>query len=240
MKVIKSVNNQYIKELSKLSSKKHIVQQGRYLAEGINVIEEALAALSVDTILVSDESLFTNFKNRILVPGSVIEKLSSNNSNAGAIAVCEIVETTFAMNSFNKVVVLDTINNPGNFGSIIRTARALGYEAVITLGNSVFKYNHKVISGSQGAIFGFPVIQIKGYEHNLEHKPYYFKLDKYSKTIEEVKPKGKFALVFGNEANGVSTELETVWEGEGVYIPVKGVESLSVQNAAAIALYKFM
>lgn len=238
MKAIESINNQYIKDLSKLSSKKHINSQGRYLVEGKNVIEEAILAKVVDTILVSDESLFTEFENRIFVPGSVIEKLSSNKTNIGVIAVCEIVETHLPLNSFNKIIVLDTISNPGNFGSIIRTSRAFGFDAVITLGDSVFKYNDKVISGSQGAIFGYPVIQLKGYNHNFEFKPYFFKLNDKARIIDEIIPEGKYALVFGNETNGISQELENSWAGESVFIPIKGVESLSVQNAAAIAMYK--
>jgi TrmH family RNA methyltransferase len=208
MKRIDSINNPYIKDLSKLKDKKHIQNLGMYLVEGRHIIEEAIKANVVSTILVTDEALYSEFDvERVLVDDKIINKLSSNVSNEGAIAVCNVVETYFDIESFNKVVVLDTINNPGNFGNIIRTAKAMGYEAVITLGNSVFKYNSKVISGTQGAIFNFPVIQIQGYEHNLKQKPYFFVLDENSTNIEEVKPEGKFALVFGNEANGISEEL---------------------------------
>jgi TrmH family RNA methyltransferase len=208
MKRIDSITNPRIKELSKLKNKKHIINLGIYLVEGNNIINEALQARVVETILVTDENMYKDSEvERILVDQKIIDKLSTNVSNEGAIAVCNVVEPYFDIESFNKVIVLDSVNNPGNFGNIIRTAKALGYEAVITLGNSVFKYNSKVISGTQGAIFNFPVIQYQGYEHNIKQKPYFFTLDKDAKTLEETNPEEKFALVFGNEANGISKEL---------------------------------
>jgi TrmH family RNA methyltransferase len=208
MKRIDSTSNPYIKDLAKLKNKKHIQNLGIYLVEGNNIIEEAIKANVVRELLVTSEDLYKDVDvNKVIVSEQIIEKLSSNVSNEGAIAVCEIVEPYFDLESFNKVVVLDSINNPGNFGNIIRTAKALGYEAVVTLGKSVYKYNSKVISGTQGAIFGYPVIQIDGYEHNLKQKPYFFVLEENSKTIEEVELEDKFALVFGNEANGITKEL---------------------------------
>ena len=140
MKFIDSVNNPYIKDLAKLQMKKIVISQGKYLVEGKNVITAAIAAGVVETILVTDESLYADAPvHRILVSEPVISKLNTNVSNEGGIAVCNIVEPVFDINAFNKVIVLDGINNPGNFGTIIRTAKALGYDAVITLGNSVFK-----------------------------------------------------------------------------------------------------
>ena len=240
MKQIDSISNQYIKDLSKLKNKKHIQALGIYLIEGRNIIEEALASNVVETILVTEETKYddTNVE-RILVTSEIINKLSSNISNEGAIALCKVIEPKFDLESFKKVVVLDSVNNPGNFGNIIRTAKALGYEAVITMGNSVYKYNSKVISGTQGAIFNFPVIQLNGYEHNLKTKPYFFILDENANKMEDISLASEYALVFGNEANGITKELLASWEGDNVYIDINDVESLSLTSAAAIALYKF-
>ncbi len=241
MKRIDSTTYPRIKELSKLKDKKHIINLGIYLVEGKNIIEEALKARVVETLLVTNENFYKEYNDveRILVDEKVIKKLSTNVSNEGAIAVCTVVEPMFDVESFNKVIVLDSINNPGNFGNIIRTAKALGFEAVITLGNSVFKYNSKVISGTQGAIFNFPVIQYHGYDHNLKQIPYYFTLDTDASTMEYLNPEEKFALVFGNEANGISKELIANWEGDKVKIDINNdVESLSLPSAVAIATYK--
>jgi TrmH family RNA methyltransferase len=139
MKKITSVNNDLIKETVKLKQKKYIVSHGQFLVEGKNIIEEAIKSNIVKTIFVSNTNLFKEFSNRIEVTEEIISKLSSNESNIGAIALCENVDIDFNIDSFNKIVVLDKISNPGNFGSIIRTAKALGYDAVITMGESVYK-----------------------------------------------------------------------------------------------------
>ncbi len=242
MKKISSKNNKYIKELSSLNSKRNIIEKGMYLVEGRNLVIEALNAGVVLELLITDEEMYSIYEgvNKTLVDEEVIEKLSSNRSNRGAIAVCKYEPLSVNLNLVNKIVVLENINNPGNFGTIIRTALAFGYDAVVTLGESAFVYNDKTIRSAQGALFKMPIMQLKEFSGLEQFKPYRFMLSSSSKDLEEIEINDdKFALVFGNEANGLSDDLINKWAGQDVKIDINSIESLNLAVAAGIAMYKF-
>lgn len=241
MKTINSKNNPYIKELSKLTTKKEILDQGLFLVEGRNLVVEAIQLGIVVDLLISDEEMYSIYDiEKTLVPQEIINKLSTNKSNRGAIAVCRYEPLSVNLNLVKKIVVLENINNPGNLGTIIRTALAFNYDAVITVGDSVFVYNEKVIRAAQGALFKMPVMQIKGFESLKEFKPYRLLLSDSAKELDAVEvDTDKYAVVFGNEANGISEELRSTWAGEDVIIKMNpSVESLNLAIAAGIALNK--
>ncbi len=241
MKTINSKNNQYIKDLAKLNSKKEIIDRGLFLVEGRNLIVEAIEREIVVDLLITDEEMYPEYDiEKTIVDESIINKLSNNKSNRGAIAVCKYESHSVNLKLVNKIVVLENINNPGNLGTIIRTALAFGFDAVVTVGESVFAYNDKVIRAAQGALFRMPVLQLKDFEQLKEFKPYRLILSNESKSIDEVKVDNpKYAVVFGNEANGITNELQTQWPGEDLIIPINSsVESLNLAIAAGIALNK--
>ncbi len=241
MKTITSKTNSYIKDLSKLNSKRNISEKGLYLVEGRNLIIEALEAGVVVELLITDKEMYEDYEVvKILVSEEVVDRLSTNNSNRGAIAVCKYEPLSVNLKLVNKIVVLENINNPGNLGTIIRTALAFGYDAVVTVGESAFIYNDKVIKAAQGALFKMPVMQIKELNGLNEFKPLRFRLSDEAISMEEVEaPEGKFALVFGNEANGLSEKLLAQWSGQDVKIDIKSIESLNLAMAASIAMYKY-
>ncbi len=242
MKTINSKNNQYIKNLAKLTSKKDIIDKGIFLVEGRNLIVEAIEREIVENLLITDEEMYEDYDiEKTLVDKSIIDKLSTNKSNRGSIAVCKYESHSVNLKLVNKIVVLENINNPGNLGTIIRTALAFGFEAVVTVGESVFAYNEKVIRAAQGALFKMPVLQLKDFEQLKEFKPYRLLLSESAKNIDDVEFDSgeKYAVVFGNEANGITNELQQQWPGEDVIIPInKTVESLNLAIAAGIALNK--
>ncbi len=241
MKKIQSKTNPYIKELSKLTSKKEIVEQGLFLVEGRNLVLEAIQLGIVVDLLISDEEMYSIYDiEKTLVTDDIINKLSSNKTNRGAIAVCRYEPLSVNLNLVNKIVVLENINNPGNLGTIIRTALAFGFDAVITVGDSVFVYNDKVIRAAQGSLFKMPVMQIKDFEALKDFKAYKLLLSESAIDINEVNiDSDKYALVFGNEANGISEDLQKNWEGTDVKININNnVESLNLAIAAGITLEK--
>lgn len=241
MKTISSRSNQYIKDLSKLDSKKDIVEQGLFLVEGRNLISEAIEIGIVLDLLITDEDMYIDSEvNKTLVTQDIIQKLSSNKSNKGAIAVCRYEPLSVNLGLVNKIVVLENVNNPGNLGTIIRTSLAFGYDAVITTGESVFVYNDKVIRSAQGALFKMPVMQIKDFEALKSFKAYKLLLSDNAIDLDNVNiEEEKYAIVFGNEANGISQELQDNWEGQDVKINIdSNVESLNLAVAAGIALNK--
>lgn len=242
MKHISSKTNKYIKDLSSLNSRRNIVEKGLYLVEGKNLIIEALEAGVVVELLVTDKSMYSEYSevNKIEVSEEVINKLSTNRSNRGCIAVCKYEPLSVNLKLVNKIIVLENINNPGNLGTIVRAALAFGFDAVVTLGESAFIYNDKVIKAAQGALFKMPIMQLKEFNGLDEFKPLRFLLSDTASKLDEVsKPEGKFALVFGNEANGLTEDLLNKWQGQDVMIDIKSVESLNLAMAAGIAMHKF-
>lgn len=242
MKTISSRTNKYIKDLSALNSRRNITDKGVYLVEGRNLIIEALEVGVVDKLLITNEDMYSEYSDisKVLVTEEVINKLSNNKSNRGCIAVCKYEPLAVNLKLVNKIVVLENINNPGNLGTIIRTALAFDYDAVVTLGESAFVYNDKVIKAAQGALFKMPIMQLKERNGLEDFKPLRFVLSDEAKKFKDIKkPDGKFALVFGNEANGITKELLDNWKGEDVIIDINSVESLNLSIAAGIAMHKF-
>lgn len=242
MKEINSRTNNYIKILSQLNTKRSIKEQGLFLVEGGNLILEAIQSGIVLDLLITDKEMYSIYQvEKTLVTEEIIAKLSNNNTNRGAIAVCRFEPLSVNLNFVNKIVVLENINNPGNLGTIIRSALAFGFDAVLTLGDSVFVYNDKVIRSAQGALFKIPVMQMSNITDSLkEFKPYRFVLSDASLDLETVEIKDKkFALVFGNEANGITDNLLNEWKGKDIKINIKNIESLNLSVAAGIALNKF-
>lgn len=242
MKTINSTQNKFIRNIYKLKSTKYIQEEKLFLLEGKNLINEALKLNIVEKLLIIDKNMFSNvaLERKFLVSKEIISKLSSNISNSGVIAICKYEKIDVDINSLNKIVVLENINNPGNFGTIIRTALAFKYDAIITIGNSVFTHNQKVIKASQGALFKIPIIQLKNYELLKNFKSYKFIVNRKAKSLDELEINDKkYALVFGNEANGLSEKILKEVKGEDVFINIsKDIESLNLAVAAAIVLYK--
>lgn len=245
MKTINSKQNQYIKQLARLTTKREIVEQNLFLVEGRNLVIEAIQAGIVVDLLITNEEMYDAYDvSKTLVADEVIAKLSNNKTNRGAIAVCSYEPPAVNLSLVNKIIVLENVNNPGNFGTIIRTALAFGFDAVITLGQSVFVYNDKTIRSAQGALFKMPVMQMNAtdsVELLKDFKPYRFILSDVANKLEDIKfDQEKVALVFGNEANGITSELLGSWEGEDVMIDINSnVESLNLAVSAGIALNHF-
>lgn len=244
MKRIESKSNQYIKDLSKLGLKKEIIDKGLFLVEGENLINESIKSEVIVDLLVTDEDLYSNFNvNRILVTNEIIRKLSHNRSNEGAIAVCRYEPITIHLSLVNKIIVLENVNNPGNLGTIIRSALAFDFDAVITLGESVFAYNDKVLRASQGALFKIPVMQLNDFHELVDFRSFKFSLGDNTILLKDINvseiTNEKLALIFGNEAKGLSKNILDNWYGQNVRIDIKHIDSLNLAATAAIALNKF-
>ncbi len=242
MKKIESLSNPYVKYLFSLKdNKKNILKEKIFLIEGNHLIQEANSKNIIKELFITDEKMFADIDvKKTLVPKKIISKLSNKKTNIGAIAVCELLEENFGLEKMHKIIVLDSINDPGNFGTIIRVAKAFNYDAVVCLKTSPFKYSSKVISSSQGAIFKIPVLE-KEIDEIKDFYPYYFVLDKNSTSLTKFDfrtKKNKYALVFGNEANGIRKEIISEYKGEKLFIKINDeVESLNVASAVSIASF---
>lgn len=226
--MITAVNNPKIKELAKLQQKKYRDATGFFIVEGFHLVEEAQKAGIVKEVLTCLPSV-----EGTLVSVEVIEKLSSTETPQPIIAVCRKSQKEV---KGNRILALDNIQDPGNVGTLIRTACAFGWDCVLVKGVDI--YSPKVIRSSQGAFFSINVIQTQDLTRSFdEYEVVGALLDKEAITYSDFKAEEKVMLVLGNEANGISPEV-TAKLDKKVYIPIS-FESLNVAQAGAILLNQY-
>ncbi len=242
MQVIESVNNPKIVELKKLQDKKTRLIQKQFLVEGYHLVTESCKHKRLDYILSTNKEDFDKFKtDGFLVNQKIIDKLSTTTSSQGIIGVVKILDTTYDISKYKKIVLLDNINDPGNLGTIIRTSAALGIDAIFTSLDTVDIYNEKVIRATQGSIFKIPVVRCDLLEIINELKANNIKVLatslNTSNEIKDINNLNKFAIVFGNEANGVRDEVFNLVDEKFKIKMYNDVESLNVAIACAICIY---
>lgn len=254
MEQITSVNNQLIKSLAKLKQKKYREQTGTYMIEGFHLIEEALKAkLSYVYLLGTEDALERaeeelnvdlSAKNVFLINTAITRNLTSTKNSQSIFMVLKMTQPKNYSFNFGKWVLLDNLSDPGNVGTIIRTADAAGFDGVILSPESVDLYNPKTQRAMQGSQFHLNLI-VKSLsevinELKLNSIPVYASLlDKNAKQLPEFEHVAQLGLVIGNEAHGVSEEVANICD-EKLYIPIKGqAESLNAAVAAGIMIYYF-
>ncbi len=239
MKEIQSLNNLYIKELVKLKEKKHREEQSKYLIEGFHLVEEAKKAGCLETVLICNQCDYIEDIENILVTPLIIEKISQTISPQHIIGICKIKNNLEIEGK--KFLLLDNINDPGNLGTLIRSALGFNIDCVIVSNDTVDIYNDKVIRASQGALFHLPIIK----KDLLETIEYLQKQNveiigtslKNSKKLQSLFSIEKYAILLGNEASGVRLELLEK-TNTNVQIEMNSrLESLNVAIAGAIIMY---
>ena len=236
---IVSVNNNTIKNLIKLKQKKYRDLEKKFIVEGYHLVSEAYNANLLDVVIAVDEADFKEGVEGILVSEEVIKKLSSTITPQPIIGIVKYFN--FKEKDASKILILDNIQDPGNMGTLIRTALAFGVEKIIVSLDSIDFYNDKVIRASQGSIFKMPIFKKSLIEeiNNLKMKKIKIiasSLDNNSLEITKLNALEEFALILGNEASGIKEEVLKASD-VSVKIPIKGIDSLNVAIAGAIFLY---
>ena len=256
--VITSENNSMIKHIKSLSIKKNREKSRQFVIEGLRMVDEALRHnVPLEYVLYSDHLLEINGGEALLkqipqnfqlfnIPDKLLGKLTDTENPQGILAVAKMPNASFdylgeGQNTF--LLVLDRLQDPGNMGTIIRTAEAASVDAIILTKGSVDPYNSKTLRATMGAIFHLPVIQCDTNEEWLT-----FVKEKGirilasglegSQDYSRLSYEGSIAIVIGNEANGVDETL--LKEADAVVkIPILGkIESLNASIAAGILIYK--
>ena len=240
MKEITSVNNPLIKELIKLKQKKYRDKEKKFIVEGYNIIEEAKDYITlIITSSKEDENILPNVEH-ILVPKEIIGKLSETVTPQGIIGICNYV--TSRENFEGNVLVLDGLQDPGNIGTLIRTAICFDFNTIYITDNSCDIYNVKVLRATQGGIFKVNIIRknINDIIDDLKKKGYYIVGTSLKNGIplNDINFKNLNAIILGNEGNGVSKE--TIERSNiNAYIPINtSMESLNVAIAGGIIMNK--
>ena len=236
---ILSKNNQKIKDACSLKLKKVRQEKGLFLMEGIKNLDLALAHGSVKTIFTAIG--LPKLKQDIecyKVNDEVLRKLAASENPEGVVFVCEMPKPKKDKNDYHKIVYLDQINDPGNLGTILRSAVAFSYDAVILSKGSVDLYNEKVVAASKGAIFLIDAF-VGDISDYLDHQIIVSTLDEKSIPLSECEKPKDFVLVLGNESHGVSESIIKL-ASKLIKIEMNDViDSLNVAMAGAILMNYF-
>ena len=243
--LITSKDNDTIKFLKKLKDKKYRDQENAYIIEGAKLIKEAIQEnIKIKMVILCDgcsaeNAIDSDLKYEIAkyecicVSEKIFLGLTNVVNPQGILAVVEKNNNTNEIDyNDNLFLILDDLQDPGNMGTILRTADSINLKQIIVSKGSADVYNPKVVRSTMGAIFRIKVIE----SDDLSIKVAATSLQT-DKSIYDINYE-KTAIVIGNEANGVSDKvLETV--DEKIKIPMAGkTESLNASVATAIVLYE--
>jgi RNA methyltransferase, TrmH family len=246
LKRIESNKNPQIKQWKKLHTKKERDKSRTFMIEGFHLVEEALKSdVVIQELIISETTDIpsgwnVDYLSITIVTEKIMQEISDTDTSQGVAAVCE----QYSVNEggkFSRLLLIDAVQDPGNLGTMIRTADAAGIDAVIIGEGSVDVYNSKVIRSTQGSIFHIPIIKENLYDTILKLKQNEIKVYgtslKNAVDYKQASVGNSFALIVGNEGNGVEPDLLEKTD-QNLYIPIFGrSESLNVAVAAGILLY---
>jgi len=237
--MITSKSNAQIKRVNSLKEKKYRLEYCEYIVEGYKQIREAVSAgKEIINIYYSPKYTgeLTQNEKAIAVSEEVFEKLSEEVTPQGVLAVLKIQKNTPKKPS-GKVLLLDGISDPGNLGTIIRTANAAGYTDIY-LKNCTDAYSPKCVRSAMSGIFFVNVYLVD--ENDVASLFCDFPMicaDMKGENLYSFNAPSQFCLVIGNEANGVSEKIKKSCEYT-VRIPMRDTcESLNAGVSAAIMMY---
>ncbi len=249
---ITSTSNETIKYFISLNDKKTRMNAKRFIVEYYHLVNEASKTNLLEAIISTDEKELKKINNvkRYLVNDAIINKIATTKNPQNILGIVKMLDHNITnlvpiiKENKTKLIMLDDVNDPGNLGTIIRTAAGLGYDGIIMSPNTVDLYNEKVIRSTQGVMFKIPIIKA-----NLQEIIKLLKKEKVfcigtaltnAKDVKHITKKDKFAICLGNEAKGISKEVLDNMD-ENVKIAMKNdVESLNVSIAAGIIMYEMM
>ncbi|MBW7650706.1 RNA methyltransferase [Anoxybacillus sp. ST4] len=245
MKRIESPKNERVKQWKKLLTKKGRDKTGLFLIEGFHLVEEAIkSGVHIEELIVAEHAIIPASWNvahvrTTIVTNDVMKAISDTETPQGIAAVCK--QLHWNVDDVQTALFIDAVQDPGNVGTIIRTADAAGIDVVVVGEGSADVYNAKVIRATQGSLFHFPVIKGDIGEwiarFQSEHIPIYGTSLQNGVDYRSVAPSSSFALIVGNEGSGVNEQ----WLKQtttNLYVPIYGkAESLNVAIATGILLY---
>lgn len=246
MKEITSKSNPVIKETKKLLQKKY--RKSSYLIEGWHLFDEAVAyGVEILKIFIVDgyQDKVSSYQNTYLVTSEILKELSDSKTPQGIVVEVAYQTITISELTSGKFLVLEDVQDPGNVGTMIRTADAAGYSAVFITDHSADIYNQKTLRSMQGSHFHLPIIRkdiVSILDILKQYKTFIMAttLSKESKDYQSISPQKNFALIMGNEGKGISELVENKADVL-VHITMPGhSESLNVAVAAGILMFRFI
>ena len=253
MKIISSKDNEIVKHIKKLKDKKYRDENNEYIVEGVKLVEEAVKENApIKKIIICEDTtrtyeIPTNIMLEIAryeciyVTDKIFSSITQVTNPQGIMAIIEKnIEKETIDFSQDIIVMLDDVQDPGNLGTILRTVDSIGLNQIIVSKGTADAFNPKVVRSTMGAIFRLKIIESENLAQTIrEIRKHHYKLVVTSlqteNSIYDIDFNKKI-IVIGNEANGVSKEIQEI-----VKIPMLGkTESLNASVAAGIVMYEYV
>ena len=257
MQTITSKDNELIKHIRKLKDKKYRDESNEYVVEGVKLVEEAVKEnAKIKQIIVCEDTTRTyEIQTHIMLEIAKYECISVSDKIFNIITQVTNPQGIMAIIEKNAqnakidytqdiIVVLDDVQDPGNLGTILRTVDSIGLNQIIVSKGTADAFNSKVVRSTMGAIFRIKIIEVENLAQAIkEMRKHHFKLMVTSlqtkNSIYDIDFNKKI-IVIGNEANGVSKEIQDMAD-EKAKIPMLGrTESLNASVAAGVVMYEYV
>lgn len=246
IKYIESSSNKEFKKYKSLLKKQGRRKNRLFLIEGKKLFIEALKSnIKIERIIIdedfNEEIIVENKELTIRLKNNLFSNLTEMENSEGIITVCNILEEK-KLDLKNNILVLDNIRDPGNMGTIIRTAEGFNYRNILLVNNCVDIYNHKVLRSAMGSIFRVNIKEVNIdflKELKKTYTIYSMALLDKSESLYNMTDIEKHAIIIGNEANGISKDILDISD-RTIIIPMsKDVESLNASIAASVTMFYF-
>ena len=244
------MNDRLIKELKLLKQSKYRKIKNQFVAEGKRLVEEAINCGNTVDLLFCTQTFYNKNKNNWqeflkvdstmiqIITDSQFKKISSTSTPSGIGALCNIPRCPYIDYKVRKWIYLDEIRDPGNLGTILRSALWFGFKNIILSSKSVDPYNPKAIRSGMGSHFGLNLYQNIRLNDFIETH-LIVSGSTCGEDISVFKLPEKYVLVLGNEAHGISKNIVPLIQ-KSVRIKRLGEgESLNLSSAASILMYSF-
>ena len=244
------MNDRLIKQLKLLKQSKHRKIKKQFIAEGRRLVGEAINYKSTVDFLFCTQTFYSKNKSswqgfaKVDSPGikiitdSQFKKISSTSTPSGIAALCSIPQSHNVDFRVNEWIFLDRVRDPGNLGTILRSALWFGFKNIILSSKSVDPYNPKAIRSGMGSHFGLNLYQNIRLNDFIETH-LIVSGSTCGEDISVFKLPKKYVLVLGNEAHGISKNIVPLIQ-KSVSIKRLGEgESLNLSSAASILMYSF-
>jgi len=234
-----SIENKKIKNIKKLYTKKYRDEYNEFLIEGEHLVLEAYKKGILKELILEEGTDFKLDIETSYVTSNILKYISELSNPSKIMGICKKIGPKEAG---NKIVMLDSIQDPGNLGTIIRSSVAFNVDTIILNKSCVDLYNSKVLRATQGMIFNINIIEedLNKIIPELKAKSYKIYGTKVNggKSLKNVEKSEKFAIIMGNEGNGVKPDILDMCS-DYIYIDMnEKCESLNVGVATSIILYE--